>query len=112
MGETLQFADELGAYTLSDRGTYLATRSNLPGLIIAVGGSDLEHNPDPALMNYYSVIPLNPDRHAGLETRLAEEFAEWLTSSEIQEQIAQFGRSAFNQPLFYPCNKSCSTAKD
>jgi tungstate transport system substrate-binding protein len=102
MGETLQFASESGAYTLADRGTYLSQRDNLPGLAILFGGNSIAENPDAALYNPYGVIPVNPEMHEGIQAEVAQEFVEWLTSLETQEQIAAYGVEQFGQPLFYP----------
>ena len=102
MGETLQFANEQRAYTLSDRATYLAQRDNLPNLVILVGGNSINENPDPALLNPYGVIPVNPERHEGIQAGLAQEFVDWLTSVQTQETIAASGVDRFGQPLFYP----------
>lgn len=102
MGETLQFASERGAYTLSDRGTFLAQRDNLPGLAILVGGDTIDENPDKAMYNPYGVIPVNPATHEGIEADLAKQFAEWLTSVDTQETIGAYGIDKFGQPLFYP----------
>ncbi len=101
MGDTLTIANELGTYTLTDRGTFLAQQQNLPNLVILVGGENLADNADPALLNPYGVIPVNPDK-GGINTDLAEQFAQWLTSPAVQEMIAQFGSDHFGQPLFYP----------
>jgi len=102
MGETLQFANEQAAYTLSDRATYLAQRDNLPNLVILVGGNSIAENPDPALLNPYGVIPVNPEGHEGIQADLAQEFVDWLTSVETQDTIAAFGVDRFGQSLFYP----------
>jgi tungstate transport system substrate-binding protein len=101
MGETLQFANEREAYTLADRGTYLALRENLPNLVILMGGASISENPDPAMLNPYGVIPVNPEGHEGIQAELAQEFVEWLTSVETQEKIAAYGADRFGQPLFY-----------
>jgi len=102
MGETLTFANEAGAYTLTDRGTYLSMRDNLPNLVVVVGGESIADNADPALLNPYGVIPVNPDKSDVINNELANQFAEWLTSAEVQEMIGQFGTDKFGQPLFYP----------
>jgi len=101
MGDTLRFADESGAYTLTDRGTYLALQANLPNLVVLVGGDNIADNQDPALLNPYGVIPVNPDK-GNINHELAEEFVTWLTSVETQQAIAEFGLEAYGQPLFYP----------
>lgn len=102
MGETLLFANERRAYTLADRGTFLAQRDNLPDLKILFGGQTIAENPDPALYNPYGVIAVNPDLHEGIRAELAADFIAWLISVETQEQIAAFGLEQFGQPLFYP----------
>ncbi len=102
MGATLQFAQEAGAYTLTDRGTYLAQRQGLADLDIMVGGDSIAENPDPDLRNPYGVIPVNPELHPGMALDLAQEFVDWLTSAEVQAQIAEFGLETYGQPLFYP----------
>jgi tungstate transport system substrate-binding protein len=102
MGETLLFASERQAYTLTDRGTWLAQQANLPGLTLLVGGIAVDANADPALLNPYGVIPVNPEKHAGVNFALATQFAEWITSLEVQQQISEFGRDEFGQALFYP----------
>lgn len=102
MGETLQFANEQGAYTLSDRGTFLAQRDNLANLDIHIGGDSIDSNPDERLYNPYGVIPVNPGLHSGIASELAHDFVNWLTSLETQEAIAEHGLQQFDQPLFYP----------
>ncbi len=101
MGSTLNYANEVGAYTLTDRGTFLAQGESLPGLRVMVGGASIDENTDPALLNPYGVIPVNPDK-GGIAVALAEVFVEWLTSIETQEKIETFGVDSFGQPLFYP----------
>lgn len=100
MGETLQFAQESKAYTLADRGTYIALKENLGELMVVVGGSSIENNSDPNLINEYSVIPVIPTGSATGPSALAEAFAEWLVSKETQEKIT--GYLKHNLPLFIP----------
>ena len=101
MGDTLVFANEAGAYTLTDRATFLANQANLPNLNIIVGGRSIAENQDPALLNPYGVIPINPDK-GNINQELAQKFVDWLTSLETQEMISTFGLDEFGQPLFYP----------
>ena len=102
MGETLLFANEKLAYTLADRGTWLAMQEKLPALTIVVGGATIDQNGDKALLNPYGVIPVNPEKHPGVNFALATQFAEWLTSAETQQMIGDYGKDTFGQPLFYP----------
>jgi tungstate transport system substrate-binding protein len=102
MGETLQFASERRAYTLSDRGTYLAIQAKLRDLVVLVGGDSLEQNPDPSLINPYAVIPIDPAMHPGTASGAAQQFLNWITSLEVQQRIAEFGADRYGQPLFFP----------
>jgi tungstate transport system substrate-binding protein len=102
MGETLLFANEKGAYTLTDRATWLAMQDKLPALALLVGGASIDQNQDKALRNPYGVIPVNPAQHPGVNFTLASTFAEWLTSAETQQLIGAYGKEKFGQPLFYP----------
>ncbi len=101
MGETLLFANETGAYTLTDRGTFLAQQDSLPNLEVMVGGASIDENADLALLNPYGVIPVNPDK-GGINAGLAQDFVDWITSVEVQEMIQAYGRDEFGQSLFYP----------
>ena len=102
MGETLTFANEQNAYTLTDRGTYLSMSDRLPSLTVLVGGTNLAENEDKALLNPYGVMAVNPDLHAGVQFDLAMQFIDWLTSPETQVTIGSFGVDKYGQPLFYP----------
>ena len=102
MGETLTFANESVAYTLTDRGTYLSMRDNLPNLVVVVGGESIAENGDSSLLNPYGVIPVNPDKSEAINAELAQAFAEWITSPEVQAMIGEYGVETFGQPLFYP----------
>jgi tungstate transport system substrate-binding protein len=102
MGDTLVFANERGAYTLTDRGTFLAMGERLPKLTILVGGASVADNPDADLYNPYGVMAVNPEAHPGVRFELAQKFVAWLTSVPVQQKIAAYGRERFGQPLFYP----------
>jgi tungstate transport system substrate-binding protein len=102
MGETLVFANEQRAYTLSDRGTWLSMREKLPNLALLVGGRTLAENRDPGLRNSYGVMAVNPDTHPGVQFALARQFVEWLLSPGTQAAIGDFGKETFGEPLFYP----------
>jgi tungstate transport system substrate-binding protein len=110
MGDTLQFASERPAYTLTDRATWLAQLGNLPNLRLLFGGATIPDNPDPALYNPYGVITVSPEKHPGVNFALATEFAEWITAIETQTQIGEFGRAEFGQPLFYPSSEAWQAA--
>ena len=91
MGQALNAASAMDAYTLSDRGTWLSF-NNKGSLVIAVEG-------DPRLINRYDVIELNPQKHAGAKLIAAKVFADWLVSSEGQQAIGAYqlnGHKLFN----------------
>ena len=110
MGETLNFANEKQAYTLTDRGTWLAQKANLPNLVLLVGGATLADNKDKTLLNPYGVIPVNPAKHPKVNFDLATKFAVWITSVETQQLIADFGKDKFGQALFYPSSAAWKAA--
>ncbi|PLY01003.1 MAG: tungsten ABC transporter substrate-binding protein [Desulfuromonas sp.] len=91
MGETLVMADQRRAYTLSDRGTYIAFRKKTDLEILYAG--------DPRLFNPYSVIMVNPQRHPHVKAGLARQFADYLTSAETADRIEGF--QLLGEPLFY-----------
>jgi tungstate transport system substrate-binding protein len=101
MGETLVLADEQGAYTLSDRGTWLAMRAKVRNLTLLFGGRSVAENPDSNLRNRYGVMALSPDTHPGVNAAAAQQFVRWLTSAATQRVIGEFGVKQFGQPLFY-----------
>ncbi len=90
MGETLTIADQKQAYTLSDRGTFLAT-DNLDSKLLLEGGEDL--------LNPYHVIVVEGD---DLNTACARLFSSWITSTGTQKAIANFGVAEYGEPLFFP----------
>ena len=94
MADTLRIASEKGAYTLTDRGTYLAQKTNL-ALDILVEG-------DKVLLNIYHVIVVNPDKFPNTNLDGAVAFADFLTSDEVQEFISTFGVDKYGSPLFFP----------
>jgi tungstate transport system substrate-binding protein len=102
MGETLVTANERGAYTLCDRGTWLAMNAKVPHLRLLVGGSNPSENRDPGLRNQYGVMAVNPEIHPGVNDALARRFVEWLVSPRTQRAIGEFGLRKFGQPLYYP----------
>jgi tungstate transport system substrate-binding protein len=90
MGESLTIASQKRAYTLSDRGTFLAT-DNLDSELLVEGGKDL--------LNPYHVIVVEGE---GVNRECAQEFSDWITSPETQDEIGSFGKAEFGEPLFVP----------
>jgi tungstate transport system substrate-binding protein len=91
MGQALNAASAMNAYTLSDRGTWLSF-NNKGSLSIVVEG-------DGRLVNRYDVIELNPLKHGDARLEAAKVFADWLVSTEGQQAIGAFqvnGEKLFN----------------
>jgi tungstate transport system substrate-binding protein len=96
MGQALNAASAMNAYTLSDRGTWLSF-NNKESLIVIVEG-------DPRLVNRYDVIELNGQKHASAKLDAAKAFADWLVSSEGQRAIGAY--QVGGQKLFNPSANS------
>jgi tungstate transport system substrate-binding protein len=96
MGEVLNMAAELRAYTLTDRATYITYRART-GLQIAVEG-------DPKMFNPYGIIAVNPQKSKDLNYKGAMQLVEWITSPEGQNLIASF--KVEGQQVFFPSAKA------
>jgi tungstate transport system substrate-binding protein len=94
MGATIQIANELGAYTLSDIGTFLS-RKEPPHLEILVRG-------DSVLLNPYHVILVNQRRFPWVRSESARALSAFLRSEATQRRIADFRREELGQSLFVP----------
>ena len=94
MGDTLNVANQKQAYTISDRGTYLAYKANLQLDILVQG--------DISLLNIYHVITVNPEKWPKVNIKLAKAFADFMVNKDTQKVIAAFGIDKYGQPLFYP----------
>ncbi len=93
MGETLRVASEKGAYTLTDRATYLAQKNTLQLEILVQG--------DKALLNIYHVITVNPQKWPAVNSAGADAFVRFILSEQAQKKIAEFGIQQFGAPLFF-----------
>src|SRR6516162_9021609 len=93
-GATLGIANERNAYAISDRGTYLALRNrvNLPILIEG----------DRALLNFYSVMEVNPANSPRINSVGGKAFADFMVAHETQNVIRNFDVEKFGQSLFVP----------
>jgi len=91
MGPTLNMADEMRGYALSDIATFLAYQGDVD-LDILVGEGD-------AMRNVYAVIPLSTAR----DSVMADNMRAFLISPEVQELIGAYGVEAWGRQLFTPC---------
>ncbi len=95
MEKTQRIADEKRAYTLTDRGTWLATagKDKLDMVIVLEG--------DPTLFNQYGVMVVNPDKFKTVKFKEAMEFVNWIISKEGQDVVASF-KDKNGNALFVP----------
>ena len=94
MGATLGIADDRKAYTLTDRGTYLAFQKRVRLPILVEG--------DKPLLNIYSVMRVNPSNGPRINSAGGAAFAEFVLSPETQAVVKTFGVEKYGQPLFVP----------
>lgn len=94
MGPALMMASEKEAYTLSDMGTFLSYRGKIE-LVPIVDKGDI-------LLNVYSAIAINPEKHKQTKIEMADNLITFLTSTEIQEFIGNYGVKEYGRQLFIP----------
>ncbi|MCE9680415.1 substrate-binding domain-containing protein [Shewanella sp. AS1] len=82
MGKTLLMANELQAYTLSDRGTFVAYKAKLDLAVDFDGGA--------ALANPYQIILINPEKYPDLNHKGAKALSDWLIGDEAQQMINSY----------------------
>ena len=100
MGATLGIANERNAYTITDRGTYLALRNGVSPLRNRVSLRILIEG-DRALLNIYSVMEVNPANGPRINSVGGKAFADFMVAPETQNVIRNFGKK-FGQSLFIP----------
>jgi tungstate transport system substrate-binding protein len=92
---TLRYTDQVNAYTFMDRATYLALKNQIKLAILVEG--------DEALLNFISLISVNPAKFPMVNNRDAKVFVGWLTSPDKGQRIIRdFGKDRYGGPLFFP----------
>ena len=97
MGEALNIANQQGAYTLSDRGTFIAQRAQIDLTILVQG--PIGGGPE-ILANPYGVMAVNPGVHDNANYDLAMAYIGWITSPGAQDAIADYQMNG--EQLFFP----------
>jgi len=92
MGPTINMAASLGAYTLSDRGTWLSFKNRQELEILFAG--------DPVMFNPYGVMLVNPAKHPAAKQAAGMRFIDWITGPAGQAAIA--GYKINGEQLFFP----------
>lgn len=92
---TLKYTDEKGAYTVIDRATWLSLKDQIKLPILV--------EKDEVLLNFISVIPVNPTKFPSVNNKDTMKFVKWLTDPEKgQKIIVEFGVDKYGSPLFFP----------
>ena len=92
MGKVLQMTGELGGFTMTDRGTWLAYMNKVPLSIVFEG--------NPMLFNPYGMIAVNPEKYPDTNIKGAQTFIDWMISPKGQALIGDFKISG--KVLFIP----------
>jgi tungstate transport system substrate-binding protein len=102
MGTVLRMANDMKAYTLTDRGTWLTFRDQLSNLKILVQG-------DKNLLNPYAVIPVNPEKWPQRNYKMALTFAKFLISPQGQDLIGNYTKGGLS--TFIPIARNITAAQ-
>jgi tungstate transport system substrate-binding protein len=92
---TLKYTDQQSAYTVIDRATYLSIKDQIKVVILVEG--------DDALLNFISLIPVNPAKFPKINNQDTMTFVKWLKSPQKGQMIIRdFGKDKYGAPLFFP----------
>lgn len=95
---TLQYANQKEAYTVIDRATFLTLQTQIK-LVVLV-------EKDEALLNFITLIPVNPQKFPKANYKDTMVFVKWLTSPDKGQKIIEdFGKDKYGGPLFFPNSK-------
>jgi len=92
---TLLYTDEQKAYTLIDRATVITNKEQIKNIEVLVENDEI-------LLNYITLIPVNPEKFPNINAEGARKFVEWLVSEEGQRIVKEFGVDQYGEPLFFP----------
>jgi len=98
MGATINTAIGLGAYTLTDRATWISFKNK--------NDFKIQFQGDPQLFNQYGVTLVNPEKCPSVSHYRAQQFIDWLLSENTQHSIAAF--AVDGEQLFYPNAKKAN----
>jgi len=91
---TLTYANERQAYTIMDRATYITMKQKITLQILV--------QQDEVLLNFMTLIPVNPVKFSQVNHKGALQFIEWLQGKEAQIIIRDFGKDKYGEALFFP----------
>lgn len=94
MNESLAIANERQAYTLVDNASYRGYPGELTIVPLVTSGE--------LLFNGYSTISVYNTRQPVERIRMANNFANFMLSPGVQEEIRNYGSGPYGRPLFVP----------
>ncbi|MBP7528232.1 MAG: substrate-binding domain-containing protein [Syntrophorhabdaceae bacterium] len=95
---TLREADKRGIYTFIDRASFLGLQKEIKLVVLA--------EKDDALLNFITLIPVNPKKFPRVNAKAAMAYVIWLTDpAKGQLIIRDFGKDKYGSPLFFPNSK-------
>jgi tungstate transport system substrate-binding protein len=92
MGDVLSMTSEKQAYTLTDKATYLSMKDKLDLDVLLENADDL--------MNQYTIIEVNPQKHKDINNKGTKKFIEWMTSKKALAMIENYGKAEYGEGLF------------
>jgi tungstate transport system substrate-binding protein len=102
---TLRYTDQKKAYTVIDRATFLSIKKDIKLNILVEN--------DKVLINYITLIPVNPNKFPKVNYEDTMTFVKWLTSTDKgQAIISEFGKEKYGSPLFFPNSKEWVKAQE
>ena len=101
---TLEHTDQKSAYTVIDRATFLTLKDKVKLAVLA--------EKDEALLNFITLIPVNPQKFPKANYKDSMVFVKWLSSPDKgQKIIRDFGKDKYGAPLFFPNSKEWKQAQ-
>lgn len=104
MGDTLTKANEMKAYVLTDKATFLSMKDSLDNLeIVKAEAEDMK--------NTYSLIGVNPDAEPFADTEVeintegAKALIDWMLGDKAAELIKEYGVTEYGEALFFLIEK-------
>ena len=101
---TLLYSDQKAAYSVIDRATFLTLQDRIKLMVLV--------EKDEALLNFISLIPVNPQKFPGTNYQDVMIFVKWLTAPDKgQKIIRDFGKEQYGSPLFFPNSREWRNAQ-
>ena len=92
---TLRYTDQKQAYTVIDRATFLSLQKEIKLQVLVEN--------DLLLLNFISLLPVNPQKFPRVNHEGVKTFVKWLTDpGKGQKIVEEFGKDKYGSPLFFP----------